>query len=102
MSRYRLDKATPVAVIGAGSMGAGIAQLAAQSGHPVRLFDIQPGAADRALGRIDADLATSLQRARIDAAERAAIRARIVAVGDFAALAGCGLAVEAIFENLEA
>ena len=102
MSLQRLDKATPVAVIGAGSMGAGIAQLAAQCGHPVRLFDTQPGAADRALGRIDADLATSLQRGRIDAAERAAIRGRIVSVGDFAALAGCGLAIEAIIENLEA
>jgi 3-hydroxybutyryl-CoA dehydrogenase len=54
---YALDPSTPVAVIGAGSMGAGIAQLAAQSAHPVRLFDPQPGASERALARIDADLA---------------------------------------------
>ena len=98
----RLDSDTAVAVIGAGSMGAGIAQLAAQSGHPVRLFDTQTGATERALARIDADLALSLERGRIDEAERTAVRGRIRAASDFAGLAGCGLAVEAIIENLEA
>ena len=37
-----------VAVIGAGAMGGGIAQVAAQAGHPVRLFDTRIGAAERA------------------------------------------------------
>ena len=99
---YTLDTSTPVAVIGAGSMGAGIAQLAAQSSHPVRLFDTQPGASERALARIDADLAGAVKRGRIDEAERAAVRGRIIAVADFAGLAGCGLAVEAIVEKLDA
>ena len=99
---YRPDTDTPVAVIGAGSMGAGIAQLAAQSFHPVRLFDTQPGASERALARIDADLAGAVKRGRIDEAERAAVRGRITAVTDFAGLAGCGLAVEAIVEKLDA
>ena len=99
---FAIDKATPVAVIGAGSMGAGIAQLAAQSGHPVRLFDTQPGASERALGRIDADLAGAVKRGRMDEAERAAVCSRLQPVADFAALAGCGLAVEAIVEKLEA
>ncbi|MEO7010362.1 MAG: 3-hydroxyacyl-CoA dehydrogenase, partial [Caldimonas sp.] len=98
----RLGRDTAVAVIGAGSMGAGIAQLAAQSGHAVRLFDSQPGATERALGRIDADLALALERGRIDEAERTAVRGRIRAAGTFAELAGCGLAVEAIVENLDA
>ena len=57
MTTWKLDSSTVVGVIGAGSMGAGIAQLAAQSGHAVRLFDAQAGAAERALTRIDADLA---------------------------------------------
>ena len=99
---YALDKNTTVAVIGAGSMGAGIAQLAAQSGHRVRLFDTQPGAAERALLRIDADLAASVERGRIDAATRVAIRARLAAAVSLDALAGCGLAVEAIVERLDA
>jgi 3-hydroxybutyryl-CoA dehydrogenase len=98
---FSIDKSTRVAVIGAGSMGAGIAQLAAQSGHEVRLFDTQPGAAERALSRIDADLAGAVSRGRLDAAERTAIRSRLVGVESVEALAGCGLAVEAIVEKLE-
>ncbi len=101
---FRLDSdvAVAVAVIGAGSMGAGIAQLAAQCGHPVRLFDTQPGACERALMRIDKDLAGAVERGRLDAAGRDAVRARIQAAADFDALAGCGLAVEAIVEKLDA
>ncbi|MBS0445548.1 MAG: 3-hydroxyacyl-CoA dehydrogenase [Proteobacteria bacterium] len=97
----RLDSSMPVAVIGAGSMGAGIAQLAAQAGHDVRLHDAQPGAAERALVRIDADLAGAVAKGRLDEAERTAIRARLTAVDGPEALAGCGLAVEAIVEQLE-
>jgi len=101
MSAYRLERGTPVAVIGAGSMGAGIAQLAAQSGHPVRLFDRQPGACDGALKRIDADLAVAVQRGRLDAAGRDAVMARLAIVEGIHALEGCTLAVEAIVEQLE-
>ena len=99
---FAIDKGMPVAVIGAGSMGAGIAQLAAQSGHPVRLFDTQPCASERALDRIDSDLAGAVKRGRMDEAERAAVRGRLQPVTDFAGLAGCGLAVEAIVEKLDA
>ncbi|MEO6033006.1 MAG: 3-hydroxyacyl-CoA dehydrogenase [Burkholderiaceae bacterium] len=98
---YTLNRDTVVAVIGAGSMGAGIAQLAAQAGHAVRLFDTQPGAADRALRRIDDDLAGAVKRGRLDEVERAAVRARLASVDTLEALAGCGLAVEAIVEKLE-
>jgi 3-hydroxyacyl-CoA dehydrogenase len=44
-----LPRDATVAVIGAGAMGAGIAQIAAQAGHPVRLFDTRMGAAERAV-----------------------------------------------------
>ncbi len=97
----RLESDVSVAVIGAGSMGAGIAQLAAQCGHAVRLFDTQPGACERALARIDKDLAGAVERGRLDVAGRDAVRARIQAAADFDALAGCGLAVEAIVEKLD-
>ena len=98
---YTLDAATPVAVIGAGSMGAGIAQLAAQCGHGVRLFDTQPGAAERALTRIRADLDGAVKRGRMDTVERDAVIGRIAVPTELGELAGCGLAVEAIVEKLE-
>ena len=99
---FSFDTSSAVAVIGAGSMGSGIAQLAAQSGHPVRLFDMQPGAAARALERIGADLAGAVQKGRIDEAERGAVLQRLQAVDGLDALAGCTLAVEAIVEKLDA
>ncbi|HEY9065068.1 MAG TPA: 3-hydroxyacyl-CoA dehydrogenase [Burkholderiaceae bacterium] len=99
---WNLNTDTVVGVIGAGSMGGGIAQLAAQSGHAVRLFDAQAGAAERALTRIEADLDASVQKGRLDTHERAAVRARLAAVESLAALAGCGLIVEAIVEKLDA
>ena len=44
------DRSAPIAVIGAGTMGAGIAQVAAVAGHPVLVYDAVPGAAERAVG----------------------------------------------------
>ncbi len=96
-----IDKNTRVAVIGAGSMGGGIAQLAAQNGHAVMLFDAQAGAAAKAIERIAADLDGAVQRGKLDAHERAATLERITAVDRIEALEGCGLAVEAIVEKLE-
>lgn len=96
-----LDATTPVAVIGAGSMGAGIAQVAAQAGHAVRLFDLQAGAAARALARIADDLAGAVQRGKLAATERDATLARLSVAEQLTDLAGCGLAVEAIIEKLE-
>jgi 3-hydroxybutyryl-CoA dehydrogenase len=98
---YSLTTSTVIAVIGAGSMGAGIAQLAAQSGHAVRLFDAQAGAADNGLKRIAADLDGAVKRGKMDAAERDAVLARITVAGSVEALAGCGLVVEAIVERLD-
>ena len=98
---YSLNSRTVVAVIGAGSMGAGIAQLAALSGHGVRLFDTQPGASERALVRIEDDLAGAVKRGKLDPTESALVRSRLSAVDRIEALAGCGLAVEAIIEKLD-
>ncbi|WP_089418360.1 3-hydroxyacyl-CoA dehydrogenase NAD-binding domain-containing protein [Vitreoscilla filiformis] len=100
-SNVSLDATTPVAVIGAGSMGAGIAQVAAQAGHAVRLFDLQAGAAARALARIADDLAGAVQRGKLTATERDATLARLSVAEQLTDLAGCGLAVEAIVEKLE-
>ncbi len=98
---YSLNSQTAVAVIGAGSMGAGIAQLAAQSGHVVRLHDAQPGAAAAALTRIAADLEGAVKRGKLDTVERDAALARIAVADAIDGLAGCGLAIEAIVERLD-
>jgi len=48
MTDQALERSVVVGVIGAGAMGAGIAQVAAQAGHRVLMFDAQPGAVERA------------------------------------------------------
>ncbi|MED5621122.1 3-hydroxyacyl-CoA dehydrogenase [Ideonella sp. BN130291] len=97
----QLDMPVTVAVIGSGSMGGGIAQLAAQAGHPVRLFDAQEGAAERALERISADLAGAVKRGRLDDAQKDAVMGRLSVANTLLDLEGCGLVVEAIVEKLE-
>ena len=98
---FPLNQSTRVAVIGAGSMGAGIAQLSAQSGHAVQLHDAQAGAAAAALVRIAADLEGAVKRGKLPPDARDAVLARISVADTLAALAGCGLAVEAIVERLD-
>ncbi|MEF7613856.1 3-hydroxyacyl-CoA dehydrogenase [Aquincola sp. MAHUQ-54] len=92
---------TAVAVVGTGSMGAGIAQVAALAGHAVRLFDAHPGAADAALQRIGNDLSHAVQRGRLQPADRAAVLERLSVASSIAGLDGCGLVVEAVAEKLD-
>jgi 3-hydroxybutyryl-CoA dehydrogenase len=97
-----LDRDTTVFVVGAGIMGAGIAQVAAQAGHPVRLFDARAGAAAAAQAKLATTLDGLVVKGRLDAAEAKAIAARIVVAERLDEAAGAGLVVEAIVENLEA
>lgn len=101
MSNKALSLSTPVAVIGAGAMGAGIAQVAAVAGHPVRLLDNRPGAAAQAVAGISAQLARLADKGRMSAEAARVAAERLQAVESSAELAGCGLVVEAIVENLE-
>jgi 3-hydroxybutyryl-CoA dehydrogenase len=99
---YQLDTGTIVAVIGAGSMGAGIAQVAAASGHRVRLLDQLPGATAKAIERIAADLAGGVQRGRIDERQRDMMLGAIVPVDRLDHIEGCNLIVESVAEDLSA
>ena len=91
-----------VAVIGAGTMGHGIAQVAAQAGYEVRLADAVPGAAAQGLERIRANLDGAVQRGKATAAERAAALARIATADDAGdAARGASLVIEAVPEDLE-
>ncbi|MET8789052.1 3-hydroxyacyl-CoA dehydrogenase [Streptomyces pseudogriseolus] len=96
-----LDLSSPVAVVGTGTMGQGIAQVALVAGHPVRLHDAAPGQAREAADAIGARLDRLVEKERLTADERDAARARLTPVDDLAGLAGCSLVVEAVVERLD-
>lgn len=99
-----LDDLTTVAVVGAGAMGTGIAQVAAQAGHQVHLVDAEPGGAAAAHQRLGDTLGRLADKGKMTADERAGILERIVvgpaADGDLAQLPPVGLAIEAVIEDL--
>ncbi len=96
-----LPATTVVAVIGAGAMGAGIAQIAAAAGHPVKLLDNRAGAAAAAVDSIRSMFSKLASKGRMSAEEAAAARARLQAVEQLPALADAGLVIEAIIEKLD-
>lgn len=102
MSTSPLPLTATVAVIGAGAMGSGIAQVAAAAGHRVRLLDARPDAAARAVEAIRAQFGKLADKGRMSLADAQAAGERLSAAGDLASLADAGLVVEAIVEQLEA
>lgn len=95
-----LELSSPVAVVGTGTMGQGIAQVALLAGHPVRLYDAVEGQARTAAATIGARLDRLVQKGRLTADDRSAAIDRLVPVGGLDELAGCGLVIEAILEQL--
>jgi 3-hydroxybutyryl-CoA dehydrogenase len=96
-----LDKSAIVAVIGAGAMGAGIAQVAAQAGHLVLLYDNRPGAAATAIEELDRQLGKLQEKGRISPQQREQSVARLRPVDSLQELAVAQMVIEAIVENLE-
>jgi 3-hydroxybutyryl-CoA dehydrogenase len=93
---------TTVLVVGAGIMGAGIAQVAAQAGHAVRLFDMREGAAAQARDKLQSTFDGLVAKGRMTADEAAAALARVQPVDSLTEARDAALVVEAIVENLEA
>jgi len=91
-----------VGVVGAGAMGAGIAQLAALAGHKVRLFDTRPDAAQRAIEGTVAAVEMLVAKGRLAEEQVAGVRTWMSAANSLEDLTECGLIVEAIVENLQA
>ncbi|MFE0800464.1 3-hydroxyacyl-CoA dehydrogenase [Streptomyces sp. NPDC058812] len=96
-----LDLSSPVAVVGTGTMGQGIAQVALVAGHPVRLYDAVPGRAREAADAIGARLDRLVEKERLTGAGRDAARARLRPAETLADLADCALVVEAVLERLD-
>ncbi|MFF8403036.1 3-hydroxyacyl-CoA dehydrogenase [Streptomyces sp. NPDC015684] len=96
-----LDLSSPVAVVGTGTMGQGIAQVALVAGHPVRLYDAVPGRAQEVAAVIGGRLDRLVTKGRLGAADRDAARARLTPADSLADLADCGLVVEAVAERLD-
>jgi 3-hydroxybutyryl-CoA dehydrogenase len=90
-----------VGVVGAGAMGRGIAQIAAQAGSSVFLYDTQPEAVQRALQDLGAQWDKLQDKGRMDAAAVQACKGRLQPAASLGDLAGCGLVVEAIVERLD-
>jgi 3-hydroxybutyryl-CoA dehydrogenase len=91
-----------VGVVGAGTMGNGIAQAFAQAGFTVCLIDVAQPMLDRARASIDRSLTKFVERGKLVAAERDASLARISTATTIDALANADYVVEAIVENVEA
>lgn len=91
-----------VTVIGTGTMGQGIAQVAAQSGHATRLFDASEGRAAAAIGAISAQLEKLVGKGKITGDARHATMSRLSAAGDARdAAAGADVVIEAVPEDMK-
>jgi len=90
-----------VGVVGAGTMGNGIAQACAVAGIDVVMVDVAQGAVDRGVAAVDASLGRLQKKEKITAEARTAALARIRGTTDYGALANSGLIIEAATENVE-
>ena len=91
-----------VGVIGAGTMGAGIAQVAAHAGCRVKLYDARDGAALAALSRTHDTLAKLAEKGKLSAEDAKNAASRMSPATDLADFHDCDLIVEAIIEELSA
>lgn len=93
---------TTVGVCGAGTMGSGIAIVAAQAGHEVILFDSQPDAAERGRAAVSTFLDRSVQLGKLAESARDQALRGVVATDEIGDLGPCDVVIEAIVENVAA
>jgi len=96
-----MTKAQTLGVIGCGTMGNGIAHVAARSGLKVVLHDLEQSFLDRALATIEKNLDREVAKSRISADVKSAALSRIVATTKMSALNEADFVIEAVTENLE-
>ena len=102
-----VDPATPAraihraAIVGAGTMGGGIAMSHANAGIPVTLIDVDQASLERGLGRIRANYAATVAKGKLEQAEMDRRMALIQPATDIAAAAGADIVIEAVFERMD-
>src|SRR4051812_20950579 len=89
-----------VGVLGAGLMGHGIAQVAAQAGYDVVLREVDDATLQKGIGKIEKQLGRAVEKGRMEQSDADAVRGRIDGTTDYNDLAGCDLVIEAITEDL--
>ena len=90
-----------VMVVGAGTMGGGIAQLCAQQGLQATITDISQELADKARARIEAGLGGRVEKGKITEAEKAEVLSRIATAGDLSPAAEADIVIESVIEDLK-
>lgn len=96
-----IDKSARIGVLGAGTMGSGIAQVAASCGHPVLLCDADSAALDRARAGIRKGLDRLIEKGKLPKAEGDAILSRIAFSSELSVFGPAAFVIEAIVESLE-
>ena len=96
-----MDSSTNIGVIGAGTMGRGIAQIAAAAGHLVWMADLDASALDAAMDSLRKVHARLVEKGRVSRQEADEILGRIQCTTELGKLAPCTLVLEAIVENLD-
>ncbi|MEO0033583.1 MAG: hypothetical protein RIS94_3341 [Pseudomonadota bacterium] len=91
-----------IGVCGAGAMGSGIAQVAAQAGHPVVVYDVFAPSHERSRAQIAKGLGQLVKRGKMAEEQVAAVLAAMAWTDDIAALSDCDLVIEAIIEDFAA
>jgi len=90
-----------IGVVGAGTMGSGIAQLAASKGFRVRLYDLNDELVQKGMDRIAAALNRLVEREKMTAGDRDAILSNLLPTSDLSQLADASVTIEAVVEDME-
>ena len=90
-----------VGVVGCGLMGHGITQICAQAGWDVVVREIDEGALEKGIAKIEKQLGRAVEKGKMEQADADAVRARITPTMEYGDLADCDLVIEAITEDLD-
>jgi len=96
-----MQRVTRIGVVGAGSMGHGIAQVFAQAGYDVKLNDISIEFVNKGIKRIAENLSRSVEKGRLSEIQKKQIESKIMPAPDLTELNDCELVVEAALEKIE-